>query len=87
MANARWKRERAERDRVAALTAEQYPSRIVRRIIVIDNERDVREVTIWNWESGRDWKRKERKVLTPGPGFDEMPPDAGNRKNNKSMKT
>ena len=65
MANARWTRERAERDRLAVLMAEQFPSRIVRRIVVIDNERDVREVTIWNWESGRDWKRKERQILKP----------------------
>jgi alkyl hydroperoxide reductase subunit AhpC len=63
MAKARWTKDRAERNRQALLMAEQFPSRIVRRIVVIDDERDVREVTIWNWESGRDWKRKERRVL------------------------
>ena len=66
MANARWAKDRAERDRLALLTAEQFPSRIVRRIVVIDDERVVREVTIWNWESGREWKRKERQVLARG---------------------
>ena len=65
LANIRWAKDRAERNKLAALTAEQFPSRIVRRIVVIDNERTVREETFWNFESQRSWRRKERKVLTP----------------------
>lgn len=61
MANARWRKDRREREKLAVLTAEQFPRRIVRRIIVIDDERTVREATFWDWESGRDWKRKPRK--------------------------
>ena len=66
MANARWKRDRIERNRMALLTAEQYPSRIAERIIVIRNETEVLEVTIWNWESGRSVMRKRRSVMN-GP--------------------
>ena len=63
MANARWAKDRIERDRLAKLTAEQCPSRIVRRIVVIDNETAVREAVFWNWESRRSWRRKELAVL------------------------
>ena len=63
MANARWAKERIERDKRAALTAEQCPSHIVRRIVVIDNETTVREATFWNFESRRSWRRKELAVL------------------------
>lgn len=64
MAKARWERERAQRDKMAMLTAEQFPSRIVRRIVVIDNEITVRETTIWSFDSARSARRKLREVLT-----------------------
>jgi hypothetical protein len=67
MARARWAKDRAERDRLARLTAEQFPSRIVRRIVVIDDERIVREATFWSFESRRSWKRKEREILIRKP--------------------
>lgn len=63
MAKARWTKDRMERDRIARLTAEQFPSRIVRRIVVIEDERIVREATFWSFESRRSWHRKERQVL------------------------
>ena len=63
MANARWTRDRAERDRLAMLRAEQCPRRIVERIVRIVNERDVSETVIWNWESHRERYRKKRKLL------------------------
>jgi len=65
MANRRWALDRQRRAALATLTAEQYPSRIVRRIVVIDHERIVREATFWSFESRRSWRRKEREVLTP----------------------
>lgn len=65
MAKVRWTRDRARRDRLAALTAEQYPQRIRRRIVVIDDEVRVRETVIWTWDSGREWRRKERAALQP----------------------
>lgn len=63
MANRRWALDRQRRAQLAALTAEQYPNRIVRRIVVIDNERDVREATIWTWDSYREQHRKEQRIL------------------------
>ena len=63
LANIRWAKYRKERDRMAALTAEQYPARIAERIIVIRNETEVSETVIWNWESGRSVTRKRRKVI------------------------
>lgn len=65
MANARWDLDRARRARLAALTAEQYPQRIRRRIVVIDDETRVRETVIWAWDSVREWRRKERAALQP----------------------
>lgn len=64
MANARWKMERERRDKIASLEAEKYPSKIVRRIVVIDNEKTVREATFWSFESRRSWMRKQRKILS-----------------------
>lgn len=63
MANVRWARDRARRTQLATLTAEQYPSKIVRRIVVIDHESTVREATFWSFESRRSWQRKERFLL------------------------
>lgn len=63
MAEARWKKDREWRDKIAVLTAEQCPSKIIRRIVVIDNERDVREATIFSFDSIRSAKSKLRSVL------------------------
>jgi hypothetical protein len=71
MAAARWAKDRERRDRLALLTAEQYPNRIVRRIIVVDREKDVREAVIWDWDSAREARRKVRRLKEPdvkGPG-------------------
>jgi len=63
MAAARWVKDRERRNRRAAVTAEQYPQEIVRRIIVIDREREVREAVIFSWDSGREARRKLRAVM------------------------
>jgi hypothetical protein len=63
MARVRWQRDRERREKVAQLTAEKYPQRIVRRIVVIDRERTAREVVIWSWDSAREARRKIREVL------------------------
>jgi hypothetical protein len=65
MAQARWKRDRERRAALALVTAEQYPSRIVRRIVVIDGELAVREAVIFAWDSRREAARKTRRVLAP----------------------
>ena len=63
MSAARWSNDRARREALALVMAEQDPNRIVRRIIVIDNERDAREAVIFAWDSFREAKRKLLKVL------------------------
>jgi hypothetical protein len=65
MAARRWALDRERRDQLAALTAEHDPSRILRRIVVIDQERDVRETVIWSWDSFRSARRKIRAALSP----------------------
>jgi len=66
MAMARWRQDRELRDKLAKLTAEQYPTRIIRRIIVIDDERVMREAVIWSFDYAKDAKRKTRQVLQYG---------------------
>lgn len=63
MAKARWALDRERRHRLAALTAEQCPNHIVRRIVVIDGEQSVSETVFWSWDSDREWQRKERNAL------------------------
>ena len=64
MAQRRWAIDRARRDRLAALTAEQCPSGIVRRVVVIDWESVVHEAVIWSWDSARSARAKIRRVLS-----------------------
>lgn len=63
MARARWARDRERRDKLAALTAEQCPSKIVRRVVVIENESTVKEAVIFSFDSRRSAAAKLRKVL------------------------
>ena len=63
MANARWQRDRERRTALAKVMAEQYPNQILRRIVVIDRERTVREAVIFAWDSAREAARKIRRVL------------------------
>lgn len=67
MARARWARDRHRRERLAALSPEVMPHRILRRIVVIDLERSVREVVIWSFDSVKEAARKVRRVLTAAP--------------------
>lgn len=64
MARIRWGLDRARRERLAALPAEAFSNLIVRRIIVIDREREVREAIIRSWDSRSDSAQKLRNVLT-----------------------
>lgn len=63
MANRRWEVDRQRRNKLAALTAEQYPDRIIRRIVVIDHEATVKEAVIFSFDSRRSARAKLRKVL------------------------
>lgn len=68
MAAARWRNDRARRERLAQLSVEFFQRRIKRRIIVIDDETTVREAVIWNWDSYRTARAKLLAVLR-GPNI------------------
>jgi len=65
MAKARWKKDQALR---AALTAEaekdplRATGRIVRRVVIIDDESTVREIVRRDYHSARDWARMKKKA-------------------------
>lgn len=64
MARIRWERDRARRERLAALTPEQFPEEIVLRIIVIEREKTVRETVIFSWDSAREVLRKLKSLIS-----------------------
>ena len=73
MANRRWQLDRERRERLAQLTAEQFPTKIVRRIIVIDDERNVREAVIWSFDRWKDEAKKTMAVLQkPNPSYSQL---------------
>jgi len=63
MATRRWELDRARRARWAAAEPVFSARTIVRRVVVIDRETVVREVTIFADDSLRDARRKIRRVL------------------------
>jgi hypothetical protein len=64
MAMRRWELDRKRRNKMALLTAEQFPSHIVRRVVVITNESIVREATIWSFDSAASAKRKIKFAMS-----------------------
>jgi hypothetical protein len=58
-----WVRRHAARDRIAALDPILVGGKIVRRIVVIDDESRVRERSFYEFDRACDWKRKLREVL------------------------
>ena len=64
MAAERWRRDKAQRELWASVAPERMPAKIIRRIIVIDGETDVREAVFYDTDSLRDARRKLRDVLT-----------------------
>ncbi len=71
MAAARWRIDRQRRDHLAALSPESYPGRILRRIVVIDDERTIREVILRESDSDREARRKLKWVLTRSDQTDQ----------------
>lgn len=63
MARRRWEMDRARRDHLAAIALEQRIASIAKRIVVIWGERNVREAVIYDADSIRVARRKEREVL------------------------
>lgn len=66
MAKARWAKDRARRAALAAVAEDRpqiYAGDIARRVVVIDNERDVREMIVWRWDRPAEVRRKINKCL------------------------
>lgn len=65
MAQARWKKDQAFR---AALVAEalkdplRATGRIVRRVVIIDEESRVREIVRRDYHTERDWRRMKKQA-------------------------
>jgi hypothetical protein len=70
MASRRWALDRVRRDRSAEIALRSDPETIVRRIIVVDDERTVREAVILGSDSCCSARRKLRDVLTIPPPHD-----------------
>lgn len=63
-ARRRWELDRQRRAALAETAPELLINRIVRRIVVIDHEQHVREVVIYEFDSMREARRKQRQVLS-----------------------
>ena len=66
MARRRWELDRLRREQQAVRPVEHLVGRIVRRIVVIENEATVRECVFLDVDSQRTCKRKLRQVLAGG---------------------
>ena len=65
MAKRRWEIDGARREALAAMEPARFQGLIVRRIVVIDRETEVREAVIYDFDSARKAKRKIQRVLKP----------------------
>lgn len=63
MARRRWEMEDQRRERLAGQDPAFTGLEIVRRVVVIDREREVREATIYANDSFREARRKVRQVM------------------------
>jgi hypothetical protein len=66
MANRRWELDRERRHRLVELARASGSDQIIRRILVIDHERTVREAVILESDSYLAARRKLRAVLSSG---------------------
>ncbi len=64
-ANRRWEMERQRQAEIAAKDPAFTGLKVIRRVVVIDNEQAVREATIYNVDSRRSACRKINRVLMP----------------------
>jgi len=63
-AKRRWELDAQRRARRAAMAPIKFTGRIVKRIIIIEEEVRAKEITIYDFDTFRDMKRKLRSVLT-----------------------
>ena len=61
-AKARWDKDRAMRDRIAAIEPASFGGEIVRRVVVIDREKSAREIIFYAFDTYSDRRRKLREV-------------------------
>ena len=61
MAKSRWEKEATRRDALARIST--ITGRIVRRVVVIDNETTAREAVIYDYDSRRSAAAKLRRVI------------------------
>lgn len=64
-ANRRWALDRERRTKLDETDPIQVGGKIVRRIVVIDNESTVRERVFYEFDRTCDLKRKLRECLSP----------------------
>lgn len=76
MATLRWSRYRALQEQIAAMDPARFAGKVRRRIIVIENECRVRETVIYDFDSSRRARAKERAALAP---FDTLSPVAAKK--------
>lgn len=62
-ARVRWDKESQRRRKLDDIDPIRVGGRIVRRIVVIDNERRVKERCFYEFDLERDWRRKMKEVL------------------------
>lgn len=61
LANIRWAKDRAIRERIAAIEPANFGREIVRRIVVIDREEKAREIIFYKFDNYSDRRRKLRE--------------------------
>jgi len=64
MAARRWELDAHRRDTLADMDPIRFTGRVVRRVVVIDSEMTVREVSIYDFDSKRAAAAKLRTVLS-----------------------
>lgn len=62
-ARVRWNRESEKRKRLDALDPVRVGGKVVRRIVVIDDECRVKERAFYEFDLACDWRRKMKEVL------------------------
>lgn len=62
-ANVRWERERSRRDKLARTDPVRVEGKIVERWVRIIGESEVRERTVYEFDTATDWRRKKRELF------------------------
>lgn len=61
-AKIRWQRDRERRNRLDTLDPIQVGGKVVRRIVVIENESKVKERCFYEFDRGSDYERKLKEL-------------------------